>query len=54
MLGTFISAGLTASIPPTRENGVSPIAVLEVVLYPYRTPGISSAQPRFLLSMPFL
>ena len=44
-LHKFTSAGMTASTPYVRENGVSPTDLLKVVQYAQRTLGNSSAYP---------
>ena len=40
----FTSNGMTTSVPYIRENGISPIDLLEVVQYAHKTMGSSSAQ----------
>lgn len=42
---TSVSNGIIASIPKSKENGVSPIVVLEIVQYDHSTLGSSSAYP---------
>ena len=46
----FILAGMTASTPNVREKEVSPVDLLGVVLYAYRTLGSSSAHLPFASS----
>ena len=43
------SAGMTALLPYASQNGVSPVGVLAVVWYAYRTLGSSSGQIPFAL-----
>ena len=47
MDGTDSSAGMTASDPYVRENGVSPVDERAVVRYDQRTPDSSSAHAPF-------
>ena len=52
-LHRFTSAGIIASAPYVKENGVSPVDILGVVRYAHRTLGSSSAHLPFASSSLF-